>query len=319
MYHRLNTEKKNLTVTFSDSIKSTDIPPPPPPCLSSHTHKTCPTMPCPPTPADTAKSDQPYRSADHLLSIYRTLQEGEMDSRGIVRMGEVKDQGEGVATVVPVSPSNLNWVGHLQAGIANPGYVYHSTPTRDQVEESQQIADSAFIRTRYEWGEPNTPSTLTSLPTDKYRGDYERDPSYMAHVRLCATASLPDNTVSNGLPLPRGRAATEHAQMRTDKYRGDYERCETYVFSPLSPMAMPTTPTSSTTSTGEKASTSSDQPTMSCDQPTTSCAERTREFVGGGKYRGDYERSPVYMQHLLKTQSVSCDSCRGYVQDISTQ
>ena len=224
------------------------------------------------------------------MDAYQNLPNGGLERSGLEGTRE-KQEDYGGGVVTPTNPPDLNWIAK---GMTNPGYIYCSSALHSEARDLNQVTNSAFIRTRYEWSEPSCP------PRDKYRGDYERDPMYMVSHGRCsaAAASLQDKAATSN-SLPGGCAGTERAQ-RTDKYRGDYERCATYEYP-------------------SKLSTSCDQLPRSRDHSASSVFGRDLDSVRGGKYSGDYERCPVYVKHLLKTQSVSPDSYRDCVQEGSIQ
>ena len=273
-------EKKNLSVTFSDSIDGSKVPSLPS-LLSGHVQKTCPSMPCPPTPDETTKLDL-TEPASHFLDIYRTLREGGQD---VGEAGSEQDE-EGVEKATPPS---VTWASPLHAGVCNPSYSLSFQPHVQECDiAGPDIADSAYVRSRYEWNEPavDMATGRDQEARDKYRGNYERDPLYMARQKHTYTNYVPENSA-----LPCVSPQTAHAQTeRTDKYRGNYERSETYVFPPVT--ASSATPLSVTPRSHDQ----------SHSQQSELFDGVLQAGIGTGKYRGSYERSHIYVQHLLKTE-----------------
>ena len=274
LYCRLSTEKRsNVTVTFSESLDSSDKVSPT--LVSGPTHKTCLSGPCPPTPEDPVKLDLVDPPTSHFLNIYRTLRDG-ADYPGTD--GGSEEGATPTSSGMQSSP--------FSGGVCNPVYVSspHMAPDGQETAVLEE-GDSAYVRSRYEWSEPSSlvegvscDRELAEAGHSRYRGDYERDPLYMAHH---------GKTYINQVPGEGGKSSPPVVCGRSDKYRGDYERSDDYTFPPASshaPQAL-----------------SCDPPGLSLDSPEIqdSCVQAG---IGTGRYRGNYERSQAYVQHLLKTE-----------------
>lgn len=112
-------------------------------------------------------------------------------------------------------------------------------------------------------------STVKVALDSKYSGDYERNPTYMSQLAAQQAQFLPVSQLPKRIPRPDEIADMESGP-RTDKYRGEYERCDTYVYPPCS---------SSNRGEGQAEG---------------------RGAIMDSKYRGNYERNPIYMENLLK-------------------
>jgi len=180
---------------------------------------------------------------------------------------------------------------------------------------------------------------------DKYCGDYERDPNYVSRLaskqRFVFDPSLPTNyewdqnyasqsapkmplnfdpSLPHRIPhpaevlvhhkMPSGSDQVEkssklHEDERTDKYRGNYERSETYVLPPRKAQQDSLLPLEG----GRDMRGRENQVRIMLS------GDGNRLVVLDGKYRGDYERSPVYMEKMLQGVSNSppstyTSSCR---------
>lgn len=160
----------------------------------------------------------------------------------------------------------------------------------------------------------------------KYCGDYERDPNYMS--RLAANKQTftfdpslphriprPDEVLEHGRvpPVPLEGCGRTQEQSRMDKYRGKYERCETYVFPPQH--SQDGCPGQTEQRHGgleeENIGPGADQEIsrMESSVPLNGHFHGSSSALLDSKYKGNYERSPVYMENLL--QSVCTESGTG--------
>ncbi len=306
----MSSEKKS-SVTFSKSmegsgrVSSTQL------LLAAHTNKTCPSMPCPPTPGEVTKLDLAMPTS-HFLDVCHVTREGGAEES--CECGSEQDDERAEKT----TPTSVTWAGPLRVGVRNPTYTPSSPNFTGEPQDAAELgfADSAYVRSRYEWSEPD--SLVESSSTDggqypgerdnKYKGDYERDPLYMSsrQQRRTPTYVNQSHTCTN-TPSSSAHQQQQPAHPRADKYRGDYERSDTYIFPPNTPIAS-ASPSITTPTNADFPSTLS--------SPVDNSDGSLQAGIGSGKYRGNYERSNLYVQNLLKTEIPSAKNSRSHTEHV---